>query len=103
MVVQLLGSLHYILPLVPDSSPLDEVEDENDLTSKKQKTTADSSTGHRPTTRTPLVTLQGHTQPAMAVVWVEQGEILSAGWDQCIRVWDVATGSNVSTLVGWVC
>ena len=84
---------------VPDSSPLDEVEDEHDLTSKKQKTTTSSSSGHHATTRTPLVTLQGHTQPATGVVWVEQGEIVSAGWDMCIRVWDVTTGSNTATLV----
>ena len=84
---------------VPDSSPLDEVEDEHDLTSKKQKTTTSSSSGHRTTTRTPLVTLQGHTQPATGVVWVEQGEIVSAGWDMCIRVWDITTGSNTATLV----
>lgn len=82
--------------LVPDSSPLDEVEDEADLTSKKRKTISSS---HRATTRTPLVTLQGHTQPAAGVVWVEPGEIVSAGWDMCIRVWDVTTGSNSATLV----
>ena len=82
--------------LVPDSSPLDEVEDESDLTTKRRKT---DTSDHRATTRTPLVTLQGHTQPATAVVWAEQGEIVSAGWDMCIRVWDVTTGSNTATLV----
>lgn len=85
--------------VVPDSNPVDEVEDENDLISKKRKTTPTSGSSHRATTRTPLVTLQGHTQPATGVVWVERGEIVSAGWDMCIRVWDVTTGSNTATLV----
>ena len=83
---------------MPDTSPLDEAEDESDLSGKKRKITS-SSSGHQTTTRTPLVTLQGHTQPATAVVWAEQGEIMSAGWDLCIRVWDVTTGSNVTTMV----
>ena len=81
--------------IVPDSSPLDEVEDEDTLVSKKRKIRS----SHHATTRTPLVTLQGHTQPATGVVWAESGEIVSAGWDMCIRVWDVTTGSNTTTLV----
>ena len=92
-----LSIVHFMI--VSDSNPLDEVEDENDLTSKKRKTTSTSGSSHRATTRTPLVTLQGHTQPATGVVWVEQGEIVSAGWDMCIRVWDVTTGSNTAMLV----
>ena len=86
------------ITLVPDSSPLDDVEDEMDLAAKKRKTATPSS-DHRPTTRTPVVTLQGHAQPATAVMWVEQNEIVSAGWDMCIKVWDVTTGGNVTTLV----
>ena len=82
---------------VPDSSLLDEVEDENELTSKKQKTTTTSS--HHATTRTPLVMLQGYTQPATGVVWLEQGEIVSAGWDMCIRLLDVTIVSNTCELV----
>ena len=83
------------IPIVPDSSPLDEVDDEDALVLKKRKT----GSIHRATTRTPLVTLQGHTQPATGMVWAEPGEIVSAGWDMCIRVWDVTTGSNTTTLV----
>ena len=74
------------------------MEGEDGLTAKKLKTAA-SSTEHQATTRTPIVTLQGHTQPATAAVWAEPTEILSAGWDMCIRVWDVSTGSNVTTMV----
>lgn len=95
IVISISHSLVLCFHIVPDSSPLDEVEDEDTLVSKKRKI----GSSHRATTRTPLVTLQGHTQPATGVVWAEPGEIVSAGWDMCIRVWDVTTGSNTITLV----
>ena len=52
------------------------------------------------TTRVPLLTLAGHTQPATAVVWGrEEAEVVSGGWDHCIRLWDLETGVNKATLV----
>ena len=53
----------------------------------------------RATTHTPLLTLQAHTQPVTAVIWSTEDEVLSAGMDHCIRLWDVPSGVNKSTLV----
>ena len=47
----------------------------------------------------PIATFAGHTHPIMSVKWVEEGEILSAGYDHCIRVWDVQSGVSINTLV----
>ena len=38
-----------------------------------------------------------HTQPTM--IWSTEDEVLSAGMDHCIRLWDVPSGVNKSTLV----
>ena len=56
-------------------------------------------TRRRATTRTPLLTLQAHTQPVCTVVWPSNEEIISAGMDHCIRLWDITSGVNKSTLV----
>ena len=47
----------------------------------------------------PIVTLSGHTQPITTVIWPREEELLSAGYDRCIRVWDVATRVNKAVLV----
>jgi WD40 repeat protein len=88
---------------VPDSSPLNEVEQESDLPAKKSR----SESSHRPpTTRTPLVTYEGHNNAVTTVVWagpdkraVRDGDIITGGWDNCIRMWDSNTGANKVTLV----
>jgi ribosome biogenesis protein YTM1 len=82
---------------VPDDLAVDEVEDEDQLTSKRQRT---NSNQRRATTRTPLMTLQAHTQPVTTVIWPTAGEVLSAGMDHCVRVWDIPSGVNKSTLTG---
>ncbi len=85
---------------VSDATPSDDVEEEDDLPAKKSKPL---TPGHRPTTRTPLLTLPGHYSPVTTVVWREGGggeeDGVSDGWDHCIRVWDIAAGVNTSTLV----
>ena len=79
---------------VPDSSGMDEVDSDDETLSKKARLIMAS------TTRVPLLTLTGHTQPATAVVWGrEEGEVVSGGWDNCIRLWDVEAGVNKATMV----
>lgn len=81
-----------------DPSPAEEAEEDSALPSKKRKPQAPK---HKPTTRTPLVTLSGHTQPVTTIVWPSNQEdgVITAGWDHCIRLWDVASGVNTATLV----
>ncbi len=102
---------------VPDSIPSDEMEQESDLPSANKKLNIDS--GSKPpakyttttttTTRTPLATFRGHSNAVTAVVWAGQpgsgegvgpgDDIITAGWDNCLKVWDAGTGVNKSTMV----
>lgn len=84
-----------------DSSATEEVEEDGDLPSKKRR--RPPALRHSPTTRTPLVTLSGHNQPVTAVVWPKNQEngVITAGWDHCIRLWDLTSGVNTATLVRW--
>ncbi|CAI7993738.1 Ribosome biogenesis protein WDR12 homolog (Fragment), partial [Geodia barretti] len=82
---------------VPDDVMVDEVESEDQIALKRAKI---NSNQRRATTRTPLLTLQGHTQPVSTVVWPTGDEVLSAGMDHCIRIWDIVSGVNKSTLNG---
>jgi len=50
--------------------------------------------------RTPLETLSGHKEPVSCVLWNEDGELMSSGWDHCIRVWDANTSTNKHTMTG---
>jgi len=43
-----------------------------------------------------LVSLEGHTQPIKAALWVDENTILSAAQEQ-IKVWDLRSGTNVQT------
>lgn len=49
------------------------------------------------------MTLSGHNQPVTAVVWPSNQEdgVMTAGWDHCIRLWDLTSGVNTATLVRW--
>lgn len=49
------------------------------------------------------MTLSGHNQPVTAVVWPNNQEdgVMTAGWDHCIRLWDLTSGVNTATLVRW--
>ena len=84
--------------LVPDSNPLDEAEQESDLPSKKPRT---DPAHHPATTRTPLATFQGHRNAITAVVWGVglSDDIITGGWDNCIKIWDLETLGEKATLV----
>ena len=43
--------------------------------------------------------MSGHTEAVSSIQWMNSTEIISGGWDHCIRLWDVPTGMNKDTLV----
>lgn len=49
--------------------------------------------------RTPLTTLSGHKEPVSDLIWCDS-DLISGGWDHCIRLWDVDSSTNKHTLTG---
>ena len=49
--------------------------------------------------QTPIQTMSGHTEGVSSIQWTSSTDIISGGWDHCIRLWDVLTGVNKDTLV----
>ncbi|RDD42588.1 Ribosome biogenesis protein WDR12-like protein [Trichoplax sp. H2] len=46
----------------------------------------------------PDITLSGHTDGIDAVVWPKEAEIITAGWDHRIKIWDTEVGVNKSDI-----
>ncbi|XP_022102309.1 ribosome biogenesis protein WDR12-like isoform X1 [Acanthaster planci] len=87
------GSMDSMLK-VWSAVPGDE-DEEIDAHHKKAKTET-----HKPRTRTPLRTFDGHTQGISSVVWVDEGSVCTASWDHTMCLWDIEQGEQVSTLTG---
>ena len=48
------------------------------------------------------MTLAGHTQPVKTVVWPHEGDMFTAGYDHCIKVWDLESKTTTSTMVSYI-
>ena len=70
---------------------------EDEIDSKKVCKEGKSNLKH---IRTPLLTLAGHKEPVSCLLWNGDNELISSGWDHCIRLWDVDNATNKRTLTG---
>jgi ribosome biogenesis protein len=47
-----------------------------------------------------LISFQGHKEAVSAVLWTEEGEMISSSWDHTIKVWDAELGGIKSEIIG---
>lgn len=73
----------------------EEEEEEGGEERKRRKST-------KPRKKTPLVTLDGHSESVGGVAWTGGGggEVATASWDHTLRVWDVELGGVKGQVVG---
>lgn len=68
-------------------------DDENGPPSKKSK----MEQGKK---RSPLVTLSGHREAVSSVNWIDQGTVISSGWDHLLKIWDCQLGGVKQEIAG---
>eukprot|EP00794_Sanderia_malayensis_P003177 gene3177-3647_t len=83
---------------VPNLEASDEHDPDRDIDRKRHK--GDESK-RKPTTRTPLMTMSGHTESVSSIQCTTQNELVSGSWDHSVRLWDLTTGVNKQTLDVW--
>ena len=48
-----------------------------------------------------MMTLEGHKEAISSLVWLSQGELVSASWDHTMILWDMEHAIQKSTLVSY--
>jgi len=69
-----------------ESDPIEEVQN------KKSKSDLVSLT------KTPLITLAGHTESISSCKWMDDTNVCTASWDHSIKLWDMFAGQETRTL-----
>lgn len=69
-------------------------EDANGDHSSAKKAKATSST------KTPLLTLEGHREAISSVQWIDNHNLLTASWDHTMKLWDLQLGGIKQELTG---
>lgn len=65
----------------------------------KEGSESGSSNG-RLHTRTPLLTLAGHSEGVSSLQWMEDNKMASASWDHTIKIWDIETAREEKLIQG---
>ena len=72
----------------------EEADDINEDNPKKKK-----KASNKVHSRVPVLTLSGHTGCLSAVAWLDDHEVCTAAWDHTIRLWDLETAEQTSSMV----